>query len=68
MAGTVKAFGLPMDYALHELSYANMVLMGATLPAYGGGGRGASGGADGARVDGSDRRNQAAVAAAFREG
>lgn len=35
IAGFVKAFGVTFDYALHEVSYANMVLYGATLPSYG---------------------------------
>ena len=34
MAGTVKAFNLPIDYVLHELSYANLTLYGASLPSY----------------------------------
>lgn len=65
VAGAVKAFGLPVGYVLYDLSYANLVLLGATLPTYGavgrrGGGRGG--------VDAGDSRNNAAVAAAFREG
>lgn len=63
MAGTVKAFGLPVEYVLHELSYVNLVLLGATLPTYSGGGRKGWGDA----IDAGDSRNNAAVAAAFRE-
>lgn len=36
IAGFVKGFGVDFEYALHGISYANMVLMGATLPSYGG--------------------------------
>lgn len=35
IAGFVKAFGVTFEYALNEVSYANMVLYGATLPSYG---------------------------------
>lgn len=34
MAGTVKAFNLPIDYVLYDLSYANLTLYGASLPSY----------------------------------
>lgn len=34
VAGTVKAFNLPIDYVLYELSYANLTLYGASLPSY----------------------------------
>lgn len=34
MAGTVKAFNLPIEYVLYELSYANLTLYGASLPSY----------------------------------
>lgn len=34
IAGTVKAFNLPIDYVLYELSYANLTLYGASLPSY----------------------------------
>ena len=34
IAGTVKAFNLPIDYVLYEMSYANMTLYGASLPSY----------------------------------
>lgn len=34
MAGTVKAFNLPIDYVLYELSYVNLTLYGASLPSY----------------------------------
>ena len=32
VAGTVKAFNMPVDYVLYDLSWANMILYGATLP------------------------------------
>lgn len=35
IAGFVKAFGVSFEYALNEISYANMILYGATLPSYG---------------------------------
>ena len=59
MAGAVRAFGLPVEYALHGLSSATLGLLGATLPTYGGERRGA--------IDAGDPRNRAAVFAAFRE-
>lgn len=34
MAGTVKAFNLPIDYVLYNLSYVNLIMYGATLPSY----------------------------------
>lgn len=34
IAGTVKAFNLPIDYVLYDMSYANMTLYGASLPSY----------------------------------
>lgn len=34
MAGTAKAYNLPFDYVLYEMSYANMALYGAVLPSY----------------------------------
>ena len=30
----VKGFKLPMDYVLYDLSYSNLILLGATLPSY----------------------------------
>jgi hypothetical protein len=30
----VKGFKFPLDYALYDLSYANLILLGATLPSY----------------------------------
>lgn len=65
MAGAVKAFGLPVEYVLYEISYANLVLLGATLPTYGAGGRRGVGRSS---VNAGDSRNNAAVAAEFREG
>ena len=29
-----KAYNLPFDYVLYEMSYANMVMYGAVLPSY----------------------------------
>lgn len=34
IAGVVKGFGFSLDYVLNELSYANLVMLGATLPSY----------------------------------
>lgn len=34
MAGTVKAFNLPPDYVLYDMSYANTVMYGRTLPSF----------------------------------
>lgn len=30
----VKGFGMAMDYVLYELSYANLIMLSATLPSY----------------------------------
>lgn len=34
MAGIVKAFNLPVEYVLYDLSYANLTLYSASLPSY----------------------------------
>jgi hypothetical protein len=34
IAGTVKAFNLPIEYVLYDMSYANVILYGASLPTY----------------------------------
>ena len=34
MAGTVKAFKLPIDYVLYDMSYANVVMYSACLPSF----------------------------------
>lgn len=34
IAGVVKAFNLTIDYALYDLSYANLILYSASLPSY----------------------------------
>lgn len=34
VAGFVKTFGVPFDYVLYELSYANLVLYDRVLPTY----------------------------------
>lgn len=34
MSGTAKAFGLSIEYVLYEMSYANLIMYGATLPSY----------------------------------
>lgn len=34
MAGVVKAFNLPIDYVLYDLSYVNVIMYSATLPSY----------------------------------
>lgn len=30
----IKGFNLPIDYILYELSYANLIMLSATLPSY----------------------------------
>lgn len=30
----VKGFNFPFDYVLYDLSYSNLILLGATLPSY----------------------------------
>ena len=34
VAGTAKTFGLTFDYVLYDMSYANCILYGRTLPTY----------------------------------
>lgn len=34
MAGTVKAFNLPIDYVLYDMSYQNVIMYSACLPSY----------------------------------
>lgn len=34
VAGTVKAYNLPIDYVLYDMSYVNMIMYGAVLPSY----------------------------------
>ena len=34
IAGTVKAYNLPINYVLYEMSYPNIILYGAVLPSY----------------------------------
>lgn len=34
VAGIIKGFNFTMDYVLYELSYANMIMLGAVLPSY----------------------------------
>lgn len=34
MAGVVKAFNLPIEYVLYDMSYANAILYCACLPSY----------------------------------
>ena len=30
----MKAYNLPIDYVLYEMSYANMIMYGSVLPSY----------------------------------
>lgn len=34
IAGIVKAYNFTLEYVLYDLSYANMILLGAVLPSY----------------------------------
>ena len=34
MAGVSKAFSLPFDYVLYDMSYANVIMYSAVLPSY----------------------------------
>lgn len=57
MAGAVKGFGFSVEYALYDISYANLILMGATLPTYDSKAKdGRSGGED--IIDAEDPRNK----------
>ena len=37
IAGIVKAYNLPIDYVLYDLSYTNLVMYGAVIPSSRGG-------------------------------
>lgn len=34
VSGFVKSFGVPIEYALHEVSYVNIVMYCASLPSF----------------------------------
>lgn len=34
IAGIVKAYNLPVDYVLYDMSYVNMIMYGAVIPSY----------------------------------
>lgn len=34
IAGVAKAYCLPPEYVLHEMSYVNMIMYGAVIPSY----------------------------------
>lgn len=36
MAGVAKAYNLPPDYVLYQMSYVNMIMYGAVIPSYNG--------------------------------
>jgi hypothetical protein len=36
IAGTVKAYNLPIDYVLYGMSYANVIMYSSVLPSYSG--------------------------------
>ena len=63
IAGTVKAFNLPIDYVLYEMSYANLTLYGASLPSYKST-KGKKGG-DEETIDAGDPNNRDKVRAFF---
>lgn len=49
----MKAFNLPIEYVLHEMTYANLILYGASLPTY----RSRKDREDGEDIDASDPEN-----------
>ena len=55
----MKAFNLPIEYVLHEMTYANLILYGASLPTY----RSRKDGEDGEDIDASDPENAGKVRA-----
>ncbi len=60
MAGTVKAFKLPIDYVLYDMSYANVVMYSACLPSFSAKRKGKSKD-HGEVIDADDPRNRAKV-------
>ena len=57
VAGAVKGFGFTVEEILYEVSFANLILMGATLPSYDSGTRGN----DEKAINADDPRNREAV-------
>ncbi len=68
MAGAVKGFGFSVEYTLYDISYANLILMGATLPTYDSGKAkdGRNGGED--TINAEDPRNKDKVRQFFNMG
>lgn len=63
IAGTVKAFNLPLEYVLYRMSYANMILYGAVLPGCKGGGKNQTD----ERINADDPRNRDRVRRIFND-
>lgn len=61
MAGIVKAYSLPLDYVLYDMSYVNMVMYGAVIPSYNGKHRKGGGKGGQERIKADDPRNRAKV-------
>lgn len=59
MAGTVKAFKIPIDYVLYDMSYQNIVMYSACLPSYSAKKKGKKD--YGEVIDADDPRNRAKV-------
>lgn len=64
MAGAVKGFGFSVEYALYDISYANLILMGATLPTYDSKAKDGNHG-DGDIINAEDPRNREKVRQIF---
>lgn len=65
----MKAFNLPIDYVLYDLSYANLTLYGASLPSYKNAkDKEGSKHGDDEVINGDDPNNQAAIDKLFDEG
>lgn len=60
----MRGFNVTMDYALHGISYANLLLLGASLPRYDGTGRDGAPGDDGF-IDATDPGNAERINAIF---
>lgn len=61
MAGAVKAFNLPIDYVLYEMSYANVILYSAVLPSYSAKKKGDRGHGQERAIDADDPKNREKV-------
>jgi len=66
VAGVAKAYCLPPDYVLYDMSYVNMIMYGAVIPSYNSKRKG-KGGKEQEIIKADDPRNRARVKKIFDE-